>query len=60
MNLGRTEQRIRWVTLGLLFGSAVLLTILDSTGTLDGVVGFLQNPMAGITGWTSARTDTLS
>jgi rod shape-determining protein MreC len=60
MNLGRTEQRIRWVTLGLLFGSAVLLTILDSTGTLDGVLGFLQNPMAGITGWTSARTDTLS
>lgn len=60
MNLGRTEQRIRWVTLGLLFGSAVLLTILDSTGTLDGVLGFLQNPMAGITGWTTARTDTLA
>jgi rod shape-determining protein MreC len=60
MNLGRTEQRIRWVTLGLLFGSAVLLTILDSTGTLDGVLAFVQNPMAGITGWTTARTDTLS
>lgn len=60
MNLGRAPQRIRWATLGLLFGSAILLTILDSTGTLDGVFGFLRNPMAGITGWTAARSDTVA
>jgi rod shape-determining protein MreC len=60
MNLGRTEQRIRWGTLGLLFGAALLLTILDSTGTLDGVLGFVRNPMVSITSWTSARTDTVA
>lgn len=60
MNLGRTEQRIRWLTLGLLFGSALLLTALDSTGLLDRVTGFLRNPMTGITGWTAERSDTVA
>lgn len=60
MNLGRTEQRIRWATLGLLFGAAILLTVLDSTGTLGGVFDFFRNPLAGVTGWTSARTDTVA
>jgi rod shape-determining protein MreC len=60
MNLGRTEQRIRWLTLGLLFGSAILLTVLDSTGLLDRVTSFVRNPMVGITSWTSERTDTVA
>ncbi|CUS04602.2 putative Cell shape-determining protein MreC [Candidatus Promineifilum breve] len=60
MNLGRTQQRIRWLTLALLVGSAILLTILDSTGALAGVVGFVRNPLSAISGWTAARTDTLA
>jgi len=56
MNPGRTQQRIRWVTLTVLIGSAVLLTILDSTGTLDSVFGFLRDPMSFVSDWTSSQT----
>lgn len=56
MNPGRTQQRIRWVTLAVLIGSAVLLTILDSTGTLDSVFGFLRDPMSFVSDWTSSQT----
>ncbi len=60
MNLGRTQQRIRWLTVAVLVGSGLLLTILDSTGALVGVFGFLRDPLTGITEWTSARTDAVS
>lgn len=60
MNLGRTQQRIRWVTLTVLIGSAVLLTILDSTGALGGVLGFLRDPLTYVSSWTSARTDAVA
>jgi len=60
MNLGRTQQRIRWITLALLVGSAILLTILDSTGTLTGVLGFVRDPLTHINSWTTQRTDTLA
>ena len=57
MNLGRTQQRIRWLTLAILIGSGVLLTILDSTGALVGVLGFVRDPLTTVTDWTSARAD---
>lgn len=60
MNPGRTQQRIRWVTLTVLIGSAVLLTILDSTGTLDSVFGFLRDPMSFVSDWTSSQTDVVA
>jgi len=60
MNLGRTQQRIRWLTVAVLVGSGLLLTILDSTGALVGVFGFLRDPLTGITTWTSARTEAVS
>jgi len=60
MNLGRTQQRIRWLTVAILIGSGLLLTILDSTGALVGVFGFLRDPLTGITAWTSARTEAVS
>ncbi|HRN68632.1 MAG TPA: rod shape-determining protein MreC [Promineifilum sp.] len=60
MNLGRTQQRIRWITLAILVGSAILLTILDSTGALGGVMGFVRDPLTYISGWTSARTETVA
>lgn len=58
MNLGRTQQRIRWLTLALLVGSGLLLTILDSTGALVGVLGFVRDPLSAISAWTSDRADT--
>lgn len=60
MNPGRTQQRIRWVTLSILVGSAILLTILDSTGALSGVLGFVRDPLTYINSWTTARTDSLA
>ena len=60
MNLGRTQQRIRCLTVAVLVGSGLLLTILDSTGALVGVFGFLRDPLTGITAWTSARTEAVS
>lgn len=60
MNLGRTQQRIRWITLAILVGSAVLLTVLDSTGALGGVLGFVRDPLTYISSWTSARTEAVS
>lgn len=60
MNPGRTQQRIRWVTLSILVGSAILLTILDSTGALGGVLGFVRDPLTYVNRWTTARTDSLA
>ncbi len=58
MNLEQTPQRIRWVVLAILIGSAVLLTILDSAGLLDTVVGMVRDPMSAASAITTARTDT--
>lgn len=60
MRLEQTQARIRWLALGLLIGSAVLLTILDSTGTLDDVLAFVRDPLTQIAGWTNERTDTVT
>lgn len=60
MNLDRTHQRIRWITLAVLVGSAILLTILDSTGALTGVLGFVRDPLTQINSWTTRRTDSLA
>lgn len=57
MNLDQTPQRIRWVVLAILIGSAVLLTILDSAGLLDTAVGFVRDPLSVATSFTTARTD---
>lgn len=57
MNLQQTQQRIRWLTLAVLVGVAALLTVLDSTGNLDDALAIVRDPLAAVTGWTSARTD---
>ena len=41
----------------LLIGSGLLLTILDSTGALVGVLSFVRSPLTAITAWTSARSE---
>lgn len=59
MNLNETQSRIRVVTLLILVGATVLLIALDTTGSLDGVFDFLEDPISGVMGWTSTRTDAL-
>ncbi|MEZ4515451.1 MAG: rod shape-determining protein MreC [Chloroflexota bacterium] len=54
----QTPQRIRWVVLAILIGSAIVLTILDSTGLLDTVVGIVRDPLSAASAITAARTDT--
>lgn len=58
MNLEQTPQRIRWVVLAILIGSAVLLTVLDSAGLLDTAVGILRDPLAAASAVTTSQTDT--
>ncbi|MCP4424069.1 MAG: rod shape-determining protein MreC [Chloroflexi bacterium] len=59
MNFNEAQKRIRWGVFIILAGVAILLTILDRTGNLDEALNFLQNPLATITSWTSARVDSV-
>ena len=60
MNLNEAQKRIRWATVILLVGLAILLTILDQTGNLDAAFAVVRNPMAAMMSWTAARTDTIA
>ena len=60
MDLNEAQKRIRWVTLAVLAGLAMLLTILDRTGNLDTAFNVIRNPMSSIMGWTSARTNDIA
>lgn len=60
MNLNDAQQRIRWVTVGVLVGISILLTILDRTGTLDDALDFMRDPVTAVSRWTTERTDPLA
>ncbi len=60
MNLNDAQQRIRWVTLAILAGVAIFLSVLDSSGNLDEALQFIRNPLSTILDWTAARTDTVA
>lgn len=60
MNLDGTRERIRWVTFVVLVVLTIVLLILDSTGGLDGALAFIEDPIASVMGWTTARTDTVA
>ncbi len=60
MNFNETQRRIRWGTLIVLVGVAVLLTILDRTNNLNAALDFLRDPLTVITGWTTARTESVT
>lgn len=60
MNLNDTQRRIRWTTVAILVGVSILLSVLDSTGNLDLLFGFMQDPLTAVAGWTSSQTDTLA
>jgi len=57
MDLNQTQQRIRWGIFMTLAGLAVLLTILDSTGNLDGALALIRDPFGTVLSWTSARSE---
>ncbi len=59
MNMNDAPQRIRWGIVAFLIGLAILLSILDSTGRLEGALNFVRDPLAAILSWTTARTDGL-
>ena len=55
-----TQFFVRGIALAVRVGSAIFLTILDSTGALTGGMGFVRDPLTYISGWTAARTDAVS
>ena len=60
MNLNDAQRRIRWTTIAILLGASILLSILDSSGNLDLLFGFLQDPLTAVASWTSRQTDTVA
>lgn len=52
------QKRIRWVTIAVLAGIAILLTYLDSSGNLGGALAVVRDPLTAVAAFTSARTDT--
>ena len=47
------------MTLAVLVGATILLLVLDTTGSLDGVFNFFEDPISGVMGWTTVRTEAL-
>ena len=60
MNLNETPQRLRIVFIVVLVGTAVFLSILDSTGNLNAVFSFIRDPMTTVLSWRSGRAETVS
>jgi rod shape-determining protein MreC len=60
MNLEQTQQRIRWLAVGVLVGAAILLTILDTTGNLGAALGFLRDPLSVAISWSAVRADVVA
>lgn len=60
MNLNDAQRRIRWTTIAILVGASILLSVLDSTGNLDILFGFMSDPLAAVASWTSRQTDTVA
>lgn len=60
MNLNDAPQRIRWITVAVLVGIAVLLSILDATGNLDTAFSILRDPLTAVLNLTSSGADTVA
>ena len=60
MNLNETQRRIRWVTFIILIGITILLVVLDTSGSLDTALNFLEDPLASVMGWTTERTNVIA
>ena len=51
------QKRIRWVTIAVLAGIALLLSYLDSSGNLGGALAFIRDPVTAVAGFTSTRSE---
>jgi len=60
MNLNDAPQRIRWITVAFLVGTAILLSILDATGNLDAAFSILRDPLTAVLNVTSGGADTVA
>lgn len=60
MNLNDAPQRIRWITVAVLVGIAVLLSILDATGNLETAFSILRDPLTAVLNVTSSGADTVA
>ncbi len=60
MNLNDAPQRIRWLTVAILVGLAVIISILDATGNLDAAFGVLRDPLTAVLRITSGGADTVA
>ena len=60
MNLNDAQRRIRWTTIAILVGASILLSVLDSTGNLDILFGFMRDPLTAVASWTTRQTDTVA
>ncbi|MBK8904226.1 MAG: rod shape-determining protein MreC [Anaerolineaceae bacterium] len=60
MNLNDAQRRIRWTTVAVLVGASILLSVLDSTGNLDILFGFMRDPLTAVASWTTRQTDTVA
>lgn len=60
MNLNDAQRRIRWTTIAILVGASILLSVLDSTGNLDLLFGFMQDPLTAVASWTTRQTETVA
>ena len=60
MNLNDTQRRIRWTTIAILLGASILLSVLDNTGNLNLLFGFMQDPLTAVASWTSRQTNTVA
>lgn len=59
MNLGESQDRIRWILIAVVIGATILLIVLDSTGTLDTAYNFLEDPFSTILSWTTTSSEAL-
>ncbi len=59
MNLGESQDRIRWILIAFVIGATILLIVLDSTGTLDTAYNFLEDPFSTILSWTTTSSEAL-
>lgn len=58
--LNEAPQRIRWVTVLVLIGIAIFLSILDRSNNLDSFLNILRDPITAVSAWTSGRANLLA
>ncbi|MCL4262861.1 MAG: rod shape-determining protein MreC [Anaerolineae bacterium] len=55
--MSEAQKRVRWLTLAVLVGVALLLTYLDSSGNLGGAMSVVRDPLTAVLSFTSSRSE---